>query len=136
MRIPVLLLTLPLAAQVSPAQRSLDGLQKLRVGRWEDAFQEWGRESFLSPEALDGLQAACAKAAPLNRSLGHIAAFREPIHTDLWDRQYIVVTFDGPAVFFVFDWIWHRDMWRLQRLQVAQDPTPFLLQSIRPTEAR
>jgi hypothetical protein len=65
---------------------------------------------------LDAVQAASLKAAPLNRSLGRFAPFREPVRTELWERHFIGVTFDGAAIFLVFDWIWHKDLWRLQRL--------------------
>jgi hypothetical protein len=124
-------LALPVIAQSAGAQRSLDGFQRLRVGRWEDAFQEWTREGLLGNDEADALLATCLKAVPANRTLGQVSTFHEPLNTHLWERHYFIATFDGAALFLVFDWVRHKEHWRLQRLQVVNDPSPFLNQSIR-----
>ena len=126
--VPALLLTLPLAAQAAPQARTrtLEGLRALNVGRWEDALRSWAREGYLSADELARLLDRLQGLIPGSRSVGGWAPFREPLVTDLWERHFITATFDEGGIFLVFDWIRHKDHWRLQRLQVVQDPAPFL----------
>ncbi len=130
--LPALLLALPfaspLAAQGAPAAmgRTAEGLKALNVGRWEDAVQSWSREGYLSGEELVRLQERLESLIPTTRSVGGWTPFRKPLTTELWERHFMVVTFDQGALFLVFDWIHHRERWRLQRLQVVQDPSIFL----------
>lgn len=133
--VPVLLLTLPLAAQGPSLAmgRTTEGLKALNVGRWEDALRSWSREGYLSGEATIQLQDQLQALIPSTRSVGGWAPFRKPLVTELWERHFLTVAFDEGAVFLVFDWIQHRGHWRLQRLQVVQDPTPFLRVEL-PTE--
>jgi hypothetical protein len=126
--LPALFLTLPLAAQ-GPALalgRTTEGLKALNVGRWEDALRAWSREGYLGAEELLRLQGQLQALIPSTRAVGGWAPFRKPLTTELWERHFLTVSFEEGAVFLVFDWIQHRAHWRLQRLQVVQDPTLFL----------
>lgn len=126
--LPALLLALPLAAQDAPmaSHRTMEGLKALNVGRWEDALRAWSREGYLGNEELTRLQDRLQAFIPSTRSVGSWAPFRKPLTTELWERHFITVTFDDGAVYLVFDWVLHKEHWRLQRLQAVQDPTVFL----------
>ncbi len=126
--LPVLLIALPLAAQGAPValSRTAEGLRALNVGRWEDALRSWSRDGYLSADELTRIQDRLQGFISSTRTVGSWATFRKPLSTDLWERHFITVTFDDGAVYLIFDWILHKERWRLQRLQAVQDPTPFL----------
>ncbi len=126
--LPALLVALPLAAQGAPMalSRTVEGLKALNVGRWEDALRSWSREGYLGGDELTRLQDRLQTFIPSTRSVGSWATFRKPLTTELWERHFITVTFDDGAVYLVFDWVLHKEHWRLQRLQAVQDPTVFL----------
>ena len=105
----------------SPQERIQAGFKTLSSGNWESAVKEWARDGVW----VDGEGKLLAKlegaiAGP--RSVGHWEAVNLPHLNSLWQRHWMMASFDQGAMFFVFDYVHHKGQWRLVTLQATQDP--------------
>lgn len=105
----------------SPQERIQAGFKTLGSGNWESAVKEWARDGVW----VDGEGKLLAKleasiAGP--RSVGSWEAVNLPHLTSLWQRHWMMASFDQGAMFFVFDYVHHKGQWRLVTLQATLDP--------------
>lgn len=124
--VPVLLLALPLAAQVLPQQRIHRGLTNLFNGTWTAALNEWNTQGTLTPQALETARVQLEALASTPRGLEALHTPHPPLRTSRWERHWVMATHDAGPLFLTFDFMLHRDEWRLFRLQVTDDPKVFL----------
>ena len=105
-----------------PMERIQQGLKTLSVGNWSDAFSQWTRDARL-PEGMEAeLKQRLDGWMPNTRGIGQWALLRPPLWTSLWQRHWLVVTFDQGALFFNFDHVLHKNTWVLVGLQAGRDP--------------
>jgi len=124
--LPVALMVtaLPLVAQ-SPSERIQAGFKILSTSNWESAMKEWARDGVWSD--VDGrLQARLEGLIPGTRSIGHWEPVNLPYLIPMWQRHWMMASFDQGPMFFMFDYMHHKGQWRLVGLQVAQDPGEML----------
>lgn len=110
----------PLVAQ-SPPERIQTGFRTLSTGSWESALKEWTRDGVWVD--VDGkLQAKLEALIPGPRSVGRWESVNLPYLTLMWQRHWMMASFDQGAMFFVFDYVNHKGQWRLVALRASQDP--------------
>ncbi len=117
-------LGVPGAAQ-SPPDRIQTGFKSLSTGSWDSALKEWARDGIW----VDGEGRLKAKLEGLisgPRSIGRWESVNLPYLTVTWQRHWLMASFDQGAVFFVFDYVFHRGQWRLMGLQATPDPVEAL----------
>jgi hypothetical protein len=114
----------PLAAQF-PQQRIQTGFKTLSTGNWESALKEWSRDGIWA-DADGKLKTKLDGLIPGPRSVGHWDSVNLPYLTATWQRHWMMATFDQGAMFFVFDFVLHKNQWRLHALQATQDPSEAL----------
>ena len=122
------LVALPSAAQAPhPPQTKIQrGLASLSQGSWGHALAEWNQDGTLTDERLDEVRAALDRLAPQPRTIGEWGALHAPVIQRLWQRHWLMATFDRGAVFLSLDFIWHKGEWRLLKVVPAQDPRELL----------
>lgn len=115
---------LSLAAQVPP-ERIQTGFKSLSTGSWESALKEWTRDGVW----VDGegkLLAKLEAQMPGPRSIGRWEQVNLPLITGIWQRHWMMATFDQGALFFMFDYVHHKGRWHLVGLYASQDPRELL----------
>ena len=116
--------TLDLAAQ-SPGERLVAGFRTLGTGTWENALREWTRDgTWVDVDGKLKLKLEGWISNP--RSIGHWESINLPHVTTIWQRHWMMATFDQGAVFFTFDYVAHKGQWRLVGVQAALDPAEIL----------
>jgi hypothetical protein len=117
-------MALPLVAQ-TPPERIQAGFKSLSTGNWETALKEWTRDGVWVD--VDGKLAARLEAQIAGpRSIGRWESVNLPFLTVMWQRHWMMASFDQGAMFFVFDYVQHKGQWRLMALQATQDPREVL----------
>jgi len=105
----------------TPPERIQAGFKTLSTGNWESALKEWAREGVWVD--VDGkVQARVESLIPGPRSVGRWESVNLPQLTTMWQRHWMMASFDQGALFFVFDYAHHKGQWRLVSLQVTKDP--------------
>ena len=118
--VALLVTALPLVAQ-SPSERIQTGFKILSTSNWESALKEWARDD------VDGrLQARLEGLVPGTHSLGRWEPVNLPYLCPMWQRHWMMASFDQGPMFFMFDYAHHKGQWRLVALQVTQDPGEIL----------
>ncbi len=110
----------------SPTTKLQRGFTSLSNGTWEQALREWNEDGTLSPTRCDDLRARLGKLGHEPKSLGDFTAFHPPLVQNLWQRHWVLATFDTGAAFFCFDFQSHKGEWRLFRLEVSGNPQELL----------
>jgi hypothetical protein len=115
---------LSLSAQ-APPERIQAGFKSLGTGSWESALKEWTRDGIW----LDGegkLLTKLEAQIPAPRSIGRWEQVNLPFTTALWQRHWMMATFDQGAMFFLFDHVYHKGQWHLVGIYASQDPRELL----------
>lgn len=115
---------LPLSAE-TPLDRIQTGFRSLGTGAWDTALSEWTRDgTWVDGEGKLKLKLEGWISNP--RAIGRWEVFNSPHLTTLWQRHWMVVSFDQGAVFLTFDYVAHKGQWRLAGLLATQDPAEVL----------
>lgn len=125
-RLPALvaLAGLPLAAQTAP-ERIESGFKSLSTGGWDTALREWTRDGTWM-DAEGRVRQKLEAWIPGPRTIGHWEPANPPQATAVWQRHWMLATFDQGVVFLVFDYALHKGRWRLAGIQATQDPAEAL----------
>ena len=113
-----------LMAQTAP-ERIQTGFKSLSTGSWETALKEWNRDGIWT-DAEGKLLGKLEEWIPAPRSVGRWEAANPPYLTTMWQRHWVLVSFDQGALFFVFDYVHHKGQWRLVALHASKDPSEVL----------
>lgn len=114
----------PLSAE-TPLDRVQTGFRSLGTGAWDTALREWTRDgTWVDVEGRLKLKLEGWISNP--RAIGRWEAFNPPHLTTLWQRHWMMASFDQGAVFLTFDFVAHKGQWRLVGLQATQDPAEAL----------
>lgn len=122
----VALAAAPLPAQ-APGERIHAGFKTLSTGGWDTALREWARDGVWS-DAEGRVRSKLEGFIPGPRTVGQWESFNLPLVTTIWQRHWLVATFDQGVVFLVFDFAFHKGQWRLTGLRATQDPVEALPQ--------
>lgn len=115
-----------LQASRPPVAKLQRGFASLSNGTWDSAFREWNEEGALNAARLDEMRVRLTKLGLEPRAIGDFTAFHPPLLQNLWQRHWVLATFDSGAAFFVFDFQQHKGEWRLSRMDVSPNPQDFV----------
>lgn len=110
----------------SPSTKIQRGLASLSQGSWSHALAEWNQDGMLGDEKMDECRGALDRLAPNPRTIGEWGPIHTPVVQRLWQRHWLMATFDRGAVFVVLDFVLHKGEWRLLRAMPTQDPREIL----------
>lgn len=116
----LLVMTSQAGAQ-TPPERIQTGFKTLSTGTWESALREWAREG-VWVDVEGKVQSRVESLIPAPRSVGRWEAVNLPHLTVMWQRHWMMASFDQGALYFLFDYAHHKGLWRLVSLQVTKDP--------------
>jgi len=118
----------PLAAVTpqSPQTKIQRGLTSLSQGSWGHVLAEWNQDGMLGDEKLEECRAALDRLAPHPRTIGEWGPIHTPVIQRLWQRHWLMATFDRGALFVALDFVLHKGEWRLMRAAPTQDPREIL----------
>lgn len=116
-----LVVTTSLLRAQAPPERIQTGFKTLSTGTWESALKEWAREG-VWVDVEGKVQSRVESLIPAPRSVGRWEAVNLPHLTPMWQRHWMMASFDQGALFFVFDFAHHKGQWRLVSLQITKDP--------------
>ncbi len=105
-----------------PLEKLKRGFSSLSNGTWEGAFREWNEEGHLSASRLEEVRGKLARLGVEARAIGEWTAFHPALVQPLWQRHWVLATFDQGAGYFAFDFQFHKGEWRLAGLEVTGNP--------------
>lgn len=123
-----ILLATPLDAQTpqTPQTKIQRGFASLSQGSWNHALAEWNQDGMLGDDKVEECRIALDRLAPQPRSVGEWGPIHAPVVQRLWQRHWLMATFDRGALFMVLDYVWHRGEWRLLRIVPTHEPREIL----------
>lgn len=123
-----ILLAPRLDAQTPPAPlaKIQRGFASLSQGSWSHALAEWNQDGMLGDDRVEESRIALDRLAPQPRSVGEWGLIHAPVVQRLWQRHWLMATFDRGALFVSLDYIWHKGEWRLLKVTPTQEPRDLL----------
>ena len=119
-------LAAPAQSPQTPQTKIQRGFASLSQGTWNNALVEWNQDGLLGDDKLEESRAALEKLAPTPRTIGEWGTLHAPVLQRLWQRHWLMATFDRGAVFVSLDYVWHKGEWRLLKITPTQEPREIL----------